>query len=157
MVAFKKILLTTDLSSNAEAAVPYAFELARQHKGEVLLTHVFEDEHYYEPVADVNMIFINMDWFKSLHKQHEVLFEHYTAALHEKMNDVPLRKFFLKGNAVKQILELAKSEDVDVIVIATHGRTGLNHLIHGSVAEKIVRLSPQPVLTIRPNADTNLR
>lgn len=150
MIEFKKILLTTDMSPNAEAAVPYAIELARKCDGEILVTHVFNDQHYLDPLVDVEMLFINMDWFKSLHKQHEVLFESYTAALREKAIGISVRPFFLLGNTAKRILELAKSESVDIIVISTHGRTGFDHLSHGSVAEKIVRLSPHPVLTIHP-------
>ncbi len=50
----------------------------------------------------------------------------------------------------KEIVDYARREDIDLIVIATHGRTGLNHIMMGSVAEKVVRFSPVPVLTIKP-------
>lgn len=54
------------------------------------------------------------------------------------------------GIAYKEIVRYARHEDIDLIVIATHGRTGLNHLMMGSVAEKVVRFSPVPVLTVKP-------
>ena len=54
------------------------------------------------------------------------------------------------GQAHREIVKYARTEDIDLIVIATHGRTGLTHMVMGSVAEKIVRFSPVPVLTIKP-------
>ena len=54
------------------------------------------------------------------------------------------------GQPHKEILEYTEHEAIDLIVIATHGRTGLNHLMMGSVAEKVMRLSPVPVLTVKP-------
>ena len=54
------------------------------------------------------------------------------------------------GLAYKEIVRYARQENIDLIVIATHGRTGLNHLMMGSVAEKVVRFSPVPVLTVKP-------
>jgi len=54
------------------------------------------------------------------------------------------------GQAYKEIVNYARSEDIDLIVIATHGRTGLTHMVMGSVAERVVRFSPVPVLTIKP-------
>jgi universal stress protein A len=56
------------------------------------------------------------------------------------------------GVPYQRILETAKAEPVDLIVRATHGRTGLSHLVLGSIAERVARLAPCPVLTIRPPA-----
>ncbi|MGB9441534.1 MAG: universal stress protein [Desulfobacterales bacterium] len=57
------------------------------------------------------------------------------------------------GPAAEKIIEAAKDKDADMIVMATHGRTGLSHALMGSVAEKVVRQAPCPVLTIRPKAE----
>jgi universal stress protein A len=54
------------------------------------------------------------------------------------------------GQPYKEIVNYARSEDIDLIVIASHGRTGLSHMVMGSVAERVVRFSPIPVLTIKP-------
>jgi nucleotide-binding universal stress UspA family protein len=59
------------------------------------------------------------------------------------------------GTPYLKIIETAQKEKADLIVIATHGRTGLSHLVIGSVAERIVRLAPCPVLTIPPTAATD--
>jgi len=63
----------------------------------------------------------------------------------------------LRGNAADEIVRTAGEEEIDLIVIATHGRTGLDRLIFGSVAEKVVRLAPCPVLTVasRPTKEEN--
>jgi hypothetical protein len=55
----------------------------------------------------------------------------------------------------EKIIEAAKEKDADLIVMATHGRTGLSHALMDSVAEKVVRLSPCPVLTVRPKGEPN--
>ena len=57
------------------------------------------------------------------------------------------------GPAAEKIIEAAKDKDADMIVMATHRRTGLSHALMGSVAEKVVRQAPCPVLTIRPKAE----
>ena len=57
------------------------------------------------------------------------------------------------GSPPRKIVETAEAEHVDLIVMATHGRTGLSHLLIGSVAERVVRTAPCPVLTIRPPAE----
>jgi universal stress protein A len=58
------------------------------------------------------------------------------------------------GTPYYKIVEVAEAEKVDLVVMATHGRTGLGHLLLGSVAEKVVRTAPCPVLTIRPSSGT---
>jgi nucleotide-binding universal stress UspA family protein len=57
------------------------------------------------------------------------------------------------GSPFRKIIETAEAEHVDLIVMATHGRTGLSHLVMGSVAERVIRTAPCPVLTIRPPAE----
>jgi len=61
------------------------------------------------------------------------------------------------GQPHKEIVHYAAEEDIDLIVIATHGRNGLNHFVMGSVAEKVVRFSPAPVLTVKPRRAEEIR
>jgi universal stress protein A len=63
---------------------------------------------------------------------------------------VDVTRLVTMGIPYQNIVEMATAESVDLIVMATHGRTGLGHLVLGSVAERVVRLAPCPVLTIRP-------
>jgi len=66
--------------------------------------------------------------------------------------DLKARLAFRIGDPVDEIIRFAEAEQMDLIVMATHGRTGLQHVLMGSIAEKVVRVSPVPVLTVKPHA-----
>jgi nucleotide-binding universal stress UspA family protein len=68
--------------------------------------------------------------------------------------EVGVTRLVVVGSPSHEIVKVATAEKVDLIVIATHGRTGLSHLVMGSVAERVVRTAPCPVMTIRPVAVT---
>lgn len=73
------------------------------------------------------------------------------ALAQEKLQGISHEIVVASGNAAPEILSLAKKRDIDLIVMGTHGRTGAKHFFLGSVAERVVRESPVPVLTIHPN------
>jgi nucleotide-binding universal stress UspA family protein len=150
MVEFKTIVLTTDLSENAKAAVPYAMDLARKYGGTVTLLHVCEDPIYYAGTAAAEGFVVDVpDLAQRIEEERRKMLGAEAHAL-EKNYGVHVVPVLRTGHPVQEILEHAKSHDPDVLVVATHGRTGLAHLVFGSVAEKIIRLSPCPVLSIRP-------
>ncbi|HLX64959.1 MAG TPA: universal stress protein [Planctomycetota bacterium] len=152
MIAFKNIILTTDLSDNALAAAPYAAELARQSKGTVYLLHVFEDSAYASDLASSDMLGFDPAAVEAAAvAERKARLQAWVEKIpgRENIKIVPVLK---KGHAVEMILNEAKEVQADILVIATHGRTGLAHFLSGSVAEKIVRLSACPVLTVRPAA-----
>lgn len=68
--------------------------------------------------------------------------------------EVEVTRQVVVGSPSHEIVKVAAAEEVDLIVIATHGRAGLSHLVMGSVAERVVRTAPCPVMTIRPMAVT---
>jgi len=74
------------------------------------------------------------------------------AIAREKLAGASHEIFVASGNAAPEILNLTDKQDIDLIVMGTHGRTGLKHFLLGSVAERVVRESPVPVLTIHPKA-----
>jgi len=147
MITFKSILLTTDFSAYADAAIPYAGELARDFHGRIRLLHVFDDT----PLAAgfTGDIYVPFDWIDAARKERrarlQILAE--KISLDEKVEVQPCMR---EGSAKQGILDEAKECQADCIVIATHGRTGIPHFLFGSVAEQVVRLSPCPVMTIRP-------
>ena len=137
------ILVPVDFSECGQTAVRYALGMASQFQATVTLVHVVEQIIYpgdwmYPPLA--------MSDFAS-EKRGEVQ-QKMESLVHEPRAKV---NYVVRvGRAWQEVTELAKEIQADLLVIATHGYTGLKHVLLGSVAEKIVRHAPCPVLTVRP-------
>jgi nucleotide-binding universal stress UspA family protein len=135
----RKILFPTDFSHTGDAALELATSLARERGGEVLIVHVEEPpaaygagEMYYgmpDPVTD--------DLRKMLDQ------------VKPTDPEIPCERRLITGDPATAIARLAADEGVELIVMGTHGRTGLMRLLMGSVAEAVVRRAPCPVLTLR--------
>ncbi len=146
MLPLKKILCPTDFSGPSCMALDRACELAQYFSAELLVVNVVL------PVptgsAPVHPIGFNVPSYqKQLRENTEKSLEEL---IRERIPDeVEVRGIVLHGQPADEIIRVAKDEDVDIIVISTHGGTGLDHLIFGSVAEKVIRYADHPVLTIR--------
>ncbi len=145
---FKKIILTTDLSENADAAVPYAVQLAKISNGTIYLMSVMEDMTYYANLLATESM-VSVEWLEASRR-------HYAVRLREKAeklaneSGVKVVDVLRQGHAANEIIDFAKKDHADCVVIATHGRTGLAHFMFGSVAERVVRMCDCPVLSVRP-------
>ena len=148
MLPFKKILCPTDFSEPSTRAVKVASELAMHFSAEVCLLHVIAPIPV--PVVEGADLSPGFD-VPSYQLELETLAERSIKEMLEKMlpKELKVRPLVGHGDAANEIVRIAEEEKFDLIVIATHGTTGWRHLIFGSVAEKVVRLSPCPVLTIR--------
>ena len=137
------ILVPVDFSECGQTAVRYALGMASQFEAVVTLIHVVEQIIYpgdwmYPPLA--------MSDFAA--EKREVVLRKMESLVHEPRANV---KYVVRvGRAWQEVTELAKEMSADLLVIATHGYTGLKHVLLGSVAEKIIRHAPCPVLTVRP-------
>jgi nucleotide-binding universal stress UspA family protein len=152
--AFHTILVPTDFSSNSAGALPYAIELAKQDNGKILLAHVIEDSMYYSSAAASEGIGPDVEqWIASVTESAEKRLNETAHAL-KAASGLPVETILSRGRAPEKIGELAKERNADLVVISTHGYTGLSHLVFGSVAERVVRSSPAPVLSIRPQKHT---
>ncbi len=138
----RKILVPTDFSETSMAAVERARELALGTHAELIALHASE-----LPVMPMGEIpYFSLSVYEELERgQRQRL-----ASLVEELGKagVRARGIFHVGMASSTILEFAQSESVDLIVLGTHGRHGLPRVLLGSVAERVVRTSPVPVLTV---------
>jgi universal stress protein A len=135
----RHILAPTDFSAPGCRAVTAACELAQTFGAKLSLLHVIEVPAYAIEVA------LPLENLERDARRELALLLPEAASAH-----VDVTRLVELGVPYQRIVETATAEQVDLIVMATHGRTGLRHLVLGSVAERVVRLAPCPVLTIRP-------
>ncbi len=147
MFDFKRILCSTDFSEPSFAGLDAACDLARKYSGQLILVHVVE------PIPTAAVPIGDHSGFNvAVHQR--VLKENAETSIRELVEkrlppEVPVKTVIAEGDPANQIVRVAATEEVDLIVIATHGRTGWRHVIYGSVAERVVRLAGPAVLTIR--------
>jgi universal stress protein A len=141
---FQRILCATDFSETAEAAWTAACELAHTQHAELILVHVFTELPVY---PDVAVLEVQRLWEEQRAWVERELAERVRAAT---ARGLEARWVLKTGVAPEAIVETAGEAHADLIVIGTHGRTGLTRLVIGSVAERVVRLAPCPVLTMKP-------
>lgn len=145
-IRIKRILLPTDFSTNSDAATKYACELATSFDAELHLLHAIDLPPAYWPELGTGLDFsTSIGVFKAEAEKSmtKVLDSQWSARR-------KLVQTILEGSPKVEIIRYAREHDIDLIVISTHGRTGLAHVLMGSVAENVVRTAPCPVLTIRP-------
>jgi universal stress protein A len=141
-VKAQHILVPIDFSPTGGAALEAAAGLARSSGGKLLIVHVVEHQGLSE-----NLVFSLVEPHLSMKELDEQL---RTAIPSDK--SVPYEHRLLRGAPIDRILDLAESEQVDLIVIGTHGRRGLDRVLMGSVAEAIVRRAKCPVLAVKQAA-----
>ena len=142
-----QILAPTDFSHHAEAAVKSAFELADQFGATVHLLHVLAEPVTAIAPEPIVVAAPPPEFYKEAEKS-------CLDALQKLVDEigrpsVKVEKKVLWGSSVDGVLEYAAKNGIDLIVISTHGRSGLAHVLLGSVAESIVRHATCPVLTLR--------
>ncbi|MEO6593952.1 MAG: universal stress protein [Planctomycetota bacterium] len=144
MIKIRRIVCPTDFSPTAARAVDYAAEMARTFEAELILLHVIPEMNY--PLRSFGMASSFPHLKTELQaRANEALQE----VCKKSLAGVTYRTELRDGEAHSQVLECAKATQADLIVIGTHGHTGIMHAFLGSTAEKIVRLATCPVLTVR--------
>jgi universal stress protein A len=143
-MSFKKILVSVDFSPSSRQAMDLATQLAVESKAELVLVHVWQPPMYsFGPEAPFPGAVLN-----ELIGDAEKLLDAWTAEA--KQRGVRATAMFLTGVAWDQIVDTLRNDATyDLAVIGTHGRTGLKHMVLGSVAEKVVRHAPCAVMVAR--------
>lgn len=145
-IQLKKILLPTDFSDHSAAATKYACELATKFDAELHVLHALEVQPDATPTFVLGLALPN--YVKESKAAAE---EAMTIVIDSQWSaDRTVVHAIVEGSPKVEIIQYARKHDIDLIVLATHGRTGLSHVIMGSVAEAVVRTAECPVLTVRP-------
>lgn len=145
----RHILAPTDFSDYSKDAIRYALELAQTFGAKLSLLHAVELPPY--PIEGFVPSTMGADLLNDLERQASA--ELAQVLPHAQEAKIEVTRSVVIGSPFQKIIETAEAEHVDLIVMATHSRTGLSHLIIGSVAERAVRTAPCPVLIIRPPAE----
>lgn len=141
----KTILFPTDFSNGARAAMDHAISLAKDYQAKLILLYVIQDisiAEWYIP-SSLSVADLVEDMQKSAWQE----MDKWTAEVSLQVKDV--EKMVVRGVPFVEIIQNAKERNADLIVIGTHGRTGIDHMLFGSTAEKVVRKASCPVLTVR--------
>lgn len=145
MPKIERILLPTDFSDFSKNAMEYAISLVRMHKAKLyvlhVIEHIFDISGFYVPHLPVNELYREME--ESAKKEIEKF-------MNKKSREgIEVENMVVSGTPFLEIIRTAREKSIDLIVIATHGRTGLEHVLFGSVAEKVVRKSPCSVFVVK--------
>ena len=147
MPRIARILVPTDFSAASDAALRYARSLATQFGASITLVHVFEDPFTSGAFVGDGVVTMPLDLREAMERAAREQLQKQHA---EHAQSLPLSSSdLLMGAAAKRIVEHAEKIHADLIVMGTHGRGGLGHLLLGSIAEKVVRTAKCPVLTVR--------
>ena len=143
---YKKVLFCTDFSENADYAFEFAFDIAKRDGGLLYILHVLLDNPHQAYAES----YITGEDLEKLQRAIEgdldnKYKEHYVEKI---KNGTKFEIVTRSGREDEEIINFAKKEKVDLIVMGTHGRTGIEHVFFGSVAEKVLRHSLFPVFII---------
>ena len=144
---WKRICCPIDFSDASRAAMEVAADLARRTGAELVLLHAYPIPGYTFPDGSV---VASPKMMQDLADQAERHLEEWRADAAKLVGAPRVGTQKAVGEPAAEIVSYAKSAGVDLVVVGTHGRTGLEHALMGSVAERVVRRAHCPVLTVRP-------
>jgi universal stress protein A len=145
-IRIQRILFPTDFSAASSAALKYACELAAKYDAELHLLHTLESH-----LATTPDFALGLDLPKYVAESRTAAEKSLADVLDPDWSQGrTVVRALVDGSPKVEIAPYARQHQIDMIVLATHGRTGLAHVLLGSVAESVVRTAPCPVLTVRP-------
>ena len=143
MITLKRILCPIDHSDCSKEALKYAVSFAMKEEAKLLLLHIIDIRSFNEELDAISKQIPDEETFEQLRvKLLDCIPE-------EIRDDMDVEAIVIQGIPFVEIISTAKEKEIDMIVIGSHGRTGISHMMLGSVSEKVVRKAPCPVLTVR--------
>jgi nucleotide-binding universal stress UspA family protein len=147
MEEIRKILFATDFSDNSKYALAYALSFAKKYDAQLYILHVIQQPSYplgmYAEISFDAMDKFNRNISQAVEKEMETLREK------DLQGFTKYECLIVHGTPFLEILRTAREKEAGLIIVGTHGRTGLDHVLFGSTAEKVVRRAPCPVLSVR--------
>jgi nucleotide-binding universal stress UspA family protein len=144
MIKIEKILFPCDLTENAKKILPYVLAMSEKFDARIYLLFVVEDLPLFHPIP-----YVSIGW-----NQEEIMKDAENAVnlfCKQQLHSCPtFEKLLLSGDPAPAILKTIASKNIDLVVMGSHGRKGLDETIFGSVAENVLKKSPVPVLTVNP-------
>ncbi len=146
MIELQRILVPTDFSKFSQVAITYAAALTEKFGAELYLLHVVQDLTVFLPeaVETAPVVALPVDQFLAAART-----AMERSARDNSLQNLPIHQEIRVGTPFYEIVRFAREVKSDLIVMGTHGHTGLVHVLLGSVTEKVVRKAPCPVLTVR--------
>lgn len=145
MEKIKKILVPIDFSNYSKNALRYAVDFAKHFDAKILLIYVVEPMIYPADFSMGQVSIPSMDIDMNERARDEL----NNLAKSDITKGADVETIIKSGKPFVEINETATEKDIDLIIISTHGHTGVEHMLFGSTAEKVVRKAPCPVLTLR--------
>lgn len=139
-----QILWPTDFSETAAHALSYAIEMANLYNVGLKILHVVE-----QPIGDENFMILSITPEELAKSMEDAAANKMQALLDKLKTDLPINTLIRRGDPVDQILEEANGKDIGMVVIASHGRSGLSHFLHTNVAEAVANGAVCPVLVVK--------
>ena len=150
MMEIKTILFPLDLTENSSKILPYVLSVSEKYDSTIYLLHVVPDlQKWAKEYISHTSPYASLDMFKK--EALEGAEKAMDRVCEEQLQSCPnFQRRVVSGDPATEILKTIETEDIDMVIMGTHGRKGLEHIILGSVAENVVKKSAVPVMTINP-------
>lgn len=139
-----QILWPTDFSETAAHALRYAIEMANLYHVGLKILHVVE-----QPMGDENFMILSITPEELAKSMEDAAAAKMQALLAGLKTELPITTLIRRGDPIDEILDEAQEKDIGMVVIASHGRTGLSHFLHANVAEAVANKAACPVLVVK--------
>ena len=147
-ISVKNVLFATDFSATSETALPYATAICRHFGSTLHAAHVLSEASLMYMTGGVDYVSVS-SIYEDAHTEAKEKLDQMAL----RLGEIPHRNYVRHGQVWKNLAAIIEENGIDLIVVGTHGRTGLGKLLLGSVAEDILRHAPCPVLTVGPRVE----